>query len=60
MTRRLPRSPWTWLVALAALLLALFPVLSDDLFFQNMIILSLIFAIGASGLNIISGYGGYV
>jgi branched-chain amino acid transport system permease protein len=60
LSRRLPRSPWTWLVALAALFLALFPVLSNDLFFQNMIILSLIFAIGASGLNIISGYGGYV
>ena len=25
-----------------------------------MVILSLIFAIGASGLNIISGYGGYI
>jgi ABC-type branched-subunit amino acid transport system ATPase component/ABC-type branched-subunit amino acid transport system permease subunit len=60
MARRLARSPWTLLVGLAALFLALFPVLSDDLFFQNMIILSLIFAIGASGLNIISGYGGYV
>ena len=59
-SRRLPRSPWAWLVALAALFLALFPLLSNDLFFQNMIILSLIFAIGASGLNIISGYGGYV
>jgi branched-chain amino acid transport system permease protein len=37
-----------------------FPLVSDDAFYQNMIILSLIFAIGASGLNIISGYGGYV
>jgi len=48
------------LIALGAVFLALFPVLSDDLFYQNMIILSLIFAIGASGLNIVSGYGGYV
>jgi ABC-type branched-subunit amino acid transport system ATPase component/ABC-type branched-subunit amino acid transport system permease subunit len=48
------------LVALGALFLLLFPVVSDDLFYQNMIILSLIFAIGAAGLNIVSGYGGYV
>jgi ABC-type branched-subunit amino acid transport system ATPase component/ABC-type branched-subunit amino acid transport system permease subunit len=47
-------------IAVCALFLLLFPVVSDDLFFQNMIILSLIFAIGASGLNIVSGYGGYV
>ena len=40
--------------------LLLFPVASSDLFFQNMIILSLVFAIGAVGLNVISGYGGYV
>ncbi len=57
---RLPRSPWTFVVAAAWVVLLLFPVLSDDLFWQNMIILSLVFAIGASGLNIISGYGGYV
>ena len=52
---------WTWLRrrALASSLL-LFPVVSDDLYYQNMIILSLVFAIGAVGLNIISGYGGYV
>jgi branched-chain amino acid transport system ATP-binding protein/branched-chain amino acid transport system permease protein len=61
MTRRLlPRSPWTWLVVAFWVALLLFPPASDDLFFQNMIILSLVFAIGASGLNIISGYGGYV
>ena len=36
------------------------PSSRDDLYFQNMIILSLIFAIGAVGLNVISGYGGYV
>jgi branched-chain amino acid transport system permease protein len=43
-----------------AVILLAFPFLSDDLFWQNMIILSLIFAIGAVGLNIISGYGGYI
>lgn len=47
-------------IAAAALALALFPVLSDDAYYQNMIILSLVFAIGAVGLNIITGYGGYV
>jgi ABC-type branched-subunit amino acid transport system ATPase component/ABC-type branched-subunit amino acid transport system permease subunit len=47
------------LVIAAALLLA-FPVVSDDAYYQNMVILSLVFAIGASGLNIIMGYAGYV
>ena len=45
---------------LAAAALLLYPVLSDNLYYQNMIILSLVFAIGAVGLNVISGYGGYV
>jgi ABC-type branched-subunit amino acid transport system ATPase component/ABC-type branched-subunit amino acid transport system permease subunit len=46
--------------AIAGVLLLLYPVLSDDLFYQNMIILSLVFAVGASGLNIISGFAGYI
>jgi ABC-type branched-subunit amino acid transport system ATPase component/ABC-type branched-subunit amino acid transport system permease subunit len=54
------RSPWTALIVAGALFIALYPVLSDDLYYQNMIILSLVFAIGAVGLNIITGYGGYV
>jgi branched-chain amino acid transport system ATP-binding protein/branched-chain amino acid transport system permease protein len=54
------RSPWTALIALAVLFVALFPVLSDDLYYQNMFILSMVFAIGAVGLNIITGYAGYV
>jgi branched-chain amino acid transport system ATP-binding protein/branched-chain amino acid transport system permease protein len=54
------RSPWTAVIALAVLFLALFPVLSDDLYYQNMFILSMVFAIGAVGLNIITGYAGYV
>ena len=41
-------------------LLLLYPVVSDNLYYQNMIILSLVFAIGAVGLNMISGYGGYM
>ncbi|MGV9798167.1 branched-chain amino acid ABC transporter ATP-binding protein/permease [Mycobacterium sp. NPDC003449] len=44
----------------AAGFLLLFPVVSDDAYYQNMIILSLVFAIAASGLNIIMGYAGYV
>jgi ABC-type branched-subunit amino acid transport system ATPase component/ABC-type branched-subunit amino acid transport system permease subunit len=45
---------------LALAFLIAYPIVSDDLYYQNMIILSLIFAIGAVGLNIISGYGGYI
>jgi ABC-type branched-subunit amino acid transport system ATPase component/ABC-type branched-subunit amino acid transport system permease subunit len=48
------------LIGAAALFIAAYPVLSDDRYYQNMIILSLIFAVGATGLNIITGYGGYV
>ena len=48
------------LVVVAAVLLLAFPLLSDDAYYQNMVILSLVFAIGASGLNIITGFAGYV
>jgi branched-chain amino acid transport system permease protein len=48
------------LVAVAAVLLLCFPLLSDDAYYQNMVILSLVFAVGASGLNIITGFAGYV
>jgi ABC-type branched-subunit amino acid transport system ATPase component/ABC-type branched-subunit amino acid transport system permease subunit len=54
------RSPWTAVIAVAILLVGAFPVLSDDLYYQNMIILSMVFAIGAVGLNIITGYAGYI
>ena len=63
------RRPWAriqpiWVgraIALAAgVLLVVYPLVSDDLYYQNMIILSLVFAVGASGLNIISGFAGYV
>lgn len=59
--------PWTqpiWLgraVALvAAIALVVYPLVTDDRYYQNMIILSLVFAVGASGLNIISGFAGYI
>jgi ABC-type branched-subunit amino acid transport system ATPase component/ABC-type branched-subunit amino acid transport system permease subunit len=54
------RSPWTAVIAAAVLLVAVYPVVSDDLYYQNMIILSMVFAIGAVGLNLITGYAGYV
>ena len=54
------RSPWTAVIAVAVVLVAVYPVVSDDLYYQNMIILSMVFAIGAVGLNIITGYAGYV
>lgn len=44
----------------AAALLVIYPIVSDDIYYQNMIILALVFAVGASGLNIISGFAGYV
>ena len=54
------RSPWTAVTVVAILLVGVFPVLSDDLYYQNMVILSMVFAIGAVGLNIITGYAGYI
>jgi ABC-type branched-subunit amino acid transport system ATPase component/ABC-type branched-subunit amino acid transport system permease subunit len=56
----LDRRLWRVVIVAAAALLIAYPVLSDDLFYQNMIILSLILAIGAVGLNIIMGYAGYI
>jgi ABC-type branched-subunit amino acid transport system ATPase component/ABC-type branched-subunit amino acid transport system permease subunit len=53
-------TPERAVVVVAAALLLLYPVVSDSLYYQNMIILSLVFAIGAVGLNVISGYGGYI
>lgn len=48
------------LVVSALLAIAVYPLLSDNLYYQNMIILSLLFAIMGSGWNIISGFAGYV
>jgi ABC-type branched-subunit amino acid transport system ATPase component/ABC-type branched-subunit amino acid transport system permease subunit len=57
---RVRRSPWRLVIALGVTFVVVYPLVSDDLYYQNMIMLSLVFAIGAVGLNIISGYGGYV
>jgi ABC-type branched-subunit amino acid transport system ATPase component/ABC-type branched-subunit amino acid transport system permease subunit len=51
---------WIAVIAAAVLFVGLYPVISDDLYYQNMIILSMVFAVGAVGLNIITGYAGYV
>ena len=48
------------LTALGAVLLLAYPLINDDAYYQNMVILSLVFAVGASGLNIITGFAGYV
>jgi branched-chain amino acid transport system permease protein len=53
-------TPSRAVVAAASVALLAFPVVSDDLYYQNLVILALVFAIGAVGLNIISGYGGYI
>lgn len=47
------------LVAVAAVVILLFP-LSPSMSAQNIVILSLVLAIGASGLNIITGFTGYL
>jgi ABC-type branched-subunit amino acid transport system ATPase component/ABC-type branched-subunit amino acid transport system permease subunit len=62
LTTRLTEPLWIGrlLVVLAAALLLAFPLISDDAYYQNMVILSLVFAVGASGLNIITGFAGYV
>ena len=62
--RSIPVAAQTWtgraLVLAAAVFLFVYPMASDDLYYQNMIILSLVFAIAASGLGIITGLTGYV
>jgi len=59
-----PVAVQTWtgraLVLAFAVFLVAYPMVSDDLYYQNMIILSLVFAIAASGLGIITGLTGYV
>ncbi|HEY1274188.1 MAG TPA: branched-chain amino acid ABC transporter ATP-binding protein/permease [Thermoleophilaceae bacterium] len=54
------RNPFNWVIAAGVVFVAIYPLVSDDLYYQNLIILSLVFAVGAVGLNIIMGYAGYV
>ncbi|MFC5500854.1 ATP-binding cassette domain-containing protein [Lysinimonas soli] len=41
-------------------LLALFPVFSNNLYLQNMLILTFLLAIGASGWDLMGGFAGYI
>ncbi|MGH3290995.1 MAG: branched-chain amino acid ABC transporter ATP-binding protein/permease, partial [Trebonia sp.] len=48
------------LIALALVALAVFPLVSNDLYYQAMLILTFVLAIGATGWNIMGGYAGYI
>jgi ABC-type branched-subunit amino acid transport system ATPase component/ABC-type branched-subunit amino acid transport system permease subunit len=48
------------LVVVAAIALLAYPLVTNNLYYQNMIILSALLAVMASGWNIISGFTGYV
>ena len=54
------RNPWRLAIAAGLVFIAVYPLVSDDLYYQNMIMLSLLLAIMGSGWNIISGFTGYV
>jgi branched-chain amino acid transport system permease protein len=47
-------------LALALVVLAVFPLVSGDLYYQTLLILTFLLAIGASGWNIMGGYAGYI
>ncbi|MDT4973895.1 MAG: branched-chain amino acid transport system ATP-binding protein livM [Pseudonocardiales bacterium] len=49
----------TLVVAALAVLIA-YPIVSNDLYYQNLLILTFMLAIGASGWNIMGGYAGYI
>jgi branched-chain amino acid transport system permease protein len=48
------------LIAAALVALAVFPLVSNDLYYQTMLILTFVLAIGATGWNIMGGYAGYI
>ena len=48
------------LIALALAALIAFPLVSANLYYQNLLILTFLLAIGASGWNIMGGYAGYI
>ena len=48
------------LIGVALVALAVFPLVSNDLYYQAMLILTFLLAIGATGWNIMGGYAGYV
>ena len=48
------------LIAGAVVILAAFPLVSGNLYLQNLLIMTFVLAIGASGWNIMGGYAGYI
>jgi branched-chain amino acid transport system permease protein len=48
------------LVIAAVACLAVIPLVSNNLYYQNLLILTFVLAIGASGWNIMGGYAGYI
>ena len=48
------------LIAVALIALAVFPLVSGDLYYQAMLIMTFLLAIGATGWNIMGGYAGYI
>jgi branched-chain amino acid transport system permease protein len=46
-------------LAAVVVVVAIFPLLTGNQYYQNMVIISLVIAIGAVGLNIITGFAGY-
>lgn len=47
-------------IGAALLALAVYPVVSNDLYYQNLLILTFLLAIGATGWNIMGGFAGYI
>lgn len=50
----------TALVLAGVIVLALVPVVSDNLYLQSTLIVTFLLAVGASGWNIMGGYAGYI
>ena len=48
------------LIAVALIALAVFPLVSNDLYYQALLILTFLLAIGTTGWNIMGGYAGYI
>jgi branched-chain amino acid transport system permease protein len=57
MTLRILRRGW---IPAAMLVLIAVPMVSANLYYQNMLIVTFLLAIGASGWNIMGGYAGYI
>src|SRR5437763_15506528 len=56
----LGRRAYAFALVVAAVWLVAFPLYTHDLYWQGVLLLCFLFAIMASGWNIISGFAGYV